>query len=156
MSLYHIAAVDPALPEAAVLLDELSASLAAITGDSGRSSFDMQDVRVPGALFLLARNADGKAVGCGAFRPMGEGVAEVKRMYAQVAGVGLAVLTHLEAAAKEYGYLRLRLETRLVNQRAVAFYEKHGYDRIPNFGKYVGKAEAVCFEKQLSLPENQP
>lgn len=145
----HIAAVDPALPEAAVLLDELSASLAIITGDSGRSSFDMQDVRVPGALFVLARDADGKAVGCGAFRPMGEGVAEVKRMYAQVAGVGHAVLAHLEGAAKEYGYHKLRLETRLVNQRAVAFYEKHGYYRIPNFGKYVGKAEAVCFEKEL-------
>ncbi|MES2041550.1 MAG: GNAT family N-acetyltransferase [Pseudomonadota bacterium] len=153
---FHIVAADPALPEAAVLLDELSARLAAITGDSGRSSFDMQDVRVPGALFVLARNADGKAVGCGAFRPMGEGMAEVKRMYAQVAGVGLAVLTHLESAAKEYGYLRLRLETRLVNQRAVAFYEKHGYHRIPNFGKYVGKAEAVCFEKQLNLTEIQP
>ncbi|MFZ6638104.1 GNAT family N-acetyltransferase [Undibacterium sp. TC4M20W] len=146
---FHVAASDPALPEAAVLLDELSDRLAAITGSSGRSSFDAEDVRVPGALFVLARSADGKAVGCGAFRPMGEGVAEVKRMYAQVAGAGLAVLTHLEAAAKEYGYLKLRLETRLINQRAVAFYEKHGYYRIPNFGKYVGKAEAVCFEKEI-------
>jgi ribosomal protein S18 acetylase RimI-like enzyme len=153
---FHIAAADPTLPEAAVLLDELSERLAAITGSSGRSSFDAEDVRVPGALFVLARSADGKAVGCGAFRPMGEDVAEVKRMYAQVAGAGLAVLTHLEAAAKEYGYLKLRLETRLVNQRAVAFYEKHGYARIPNFGKYVGKAEAVCFEKQLTLTETQP
>lgn len=153
---FHIAAADPALPEAAVLLDELSNRLAAITGSSGRSSFDPEDVRVPGALFVLARNADGKAVGCGAFRPMGEGVAEVKRMYAQVAGAGLAVLTHLEGAAKEYGYVKLRLETRLVNQRAVAFYEKHGYARIPNFGKYVGKAEALCFEKQLTLTETQP
>ncbi|MFZ6711098.1 GNAT family N-acetyltransferase [Undibacterium sp. TC9W] len=149
MSSFHIATVDPALPEAAILLDELSASLAAITGDSGRSSFDMQDVRVPGALFVLARDEDGKAVGCGAFRPMGEGAAEVKRMYAQVAGVGLAVLGHLEAAAKEFGYLRLCLETRLINQRAVTFYEKHGYARIPNFGKYAGRTEAVCFEKIL-------
>ncbi|MFZ6746823.1 GNAT family N-acetyltransferase [Undibacterium sp. JH2W] len=153
---FYIAAADPGLPEAAVLLDELSVRLAAITGSCGRSSFDAEDVRVPGALFVLARNTEGKAIGCGAFRPMGEGVAEVKRMYAQVAGVGLAVLTHLENAAKEYGYHKLRLETRLVNQRAVAFYEKHGYHRIPNFGKYVGKAEAVCFEKQLSHPQNQP
>ncbi|MFZ6874794.1 GNAT family N-acetyltransferase [Undibacterium sp. Di27W] len=155
MHQFHIANVDPALPEAVALLDELCVRLADITGSSGRSSFDAEDVRVPGALFVLARNADGKAVGCGAFRPMGEGVAEVKRMYAQVAGVGLAVLTHLESAAKEYGYRKLRLETRLINQRAVAFYEKHGYVRISNFGKYVGKAEAVCFEKQLNHPQNQ-
>ena len=150
MHQFHIAAADPALLEAAALLDELSARLADITGSSGRSSFDAEDVRVPGALFVLARNADGKAVGCGAFRPMGEGVAEVKRMYAQVAGAGLAILTHLEAAAREYGYQRLCLETRLVNQRAVAFYEKHGYVRIPNFGKYAGRPEAVCFEKILN------
>lgn len=150
MHQFHIAAADPALPEAVALLDELSARLAAITGNSGRSSFDAADVRVPGALFVLACNVEGKAVGCGAFRPMGEGVAEVKRMYAQVAGAGLAILMHLEAAAREYGYHRLRLETRLVNQRAVAFYEKHGYARIPNFGKYAGRPEAVCFEKILN------
>ncbi|MGC2776074.1 MAG: hypothetical protein WA418_10630 [Bradyrhizobium sp.] len=41
------------------------------------------------------------------------------------------------------------LETRLVNAWAVAFYEQHGYRRIPNFGKYVGTRGAVCFEKRL-------
>jgi len=155
---FQVVAADPGLPEAEVLLNELSDRLAAITGSSGRSSFDADDVRVPGALFVLARNAEGKAVGCGAFRPMDQeaGVAEVKRMYAQVAGAGFAILTHLEATAREYGYLSLRLETRLINQRAVVFYEKHGYYRIPNFGKYVGKAEAVCFEKLLDTPKIQP
>jgi len=150
MNQFYIAAADPALPEATALLDELSARLADITGSSGRSSFDLEDVRLPGALFVLARNAAGEAVGCGAFRPMGEGTAEVKRMYAQFAGAGFAILTHLEAAAREFGYHRLRLETRLVNQRAVAFYEKHGYARIPNFGKYAGRTEAVCFEKIIN------
>lgn len=150
MHQFYIVAADPALPEATALLDELSARLADITGSSGRSSFDLEDVRLPGALFVLARNAAGEAVGCGAFRPMGEGTAEVKRMYAQFAGAGFAILTHLEAAAREFGYHRLRLETRLVNQRAVAFYEKHGYARIPNFGKYAGRTEAVCFEKIIN------
>lgn len=150
MHQFYIAAADPALPEATALLDELSACLADITGSSGRSSFDLEDVRLPGALFVLARNAAGEAVGCGAFRPMGEGTAEVKRMYAQFAGAGFAILTHLEAAAREFGYHRLRLETRLVNQRAVAFYEKHGYARIPNFGEYAGRTEAVCFEKIIN------
>ncbi|MFZ6721540.1 GNAT family N-acetyltransferase [Undibacterium sp. Ji49W] len=152
MSLLHIEAVDPALPEAEALLEELSASLAVITGSSGRASFDVQDVRVPGALFVMARDASGVAQACGAIRPMEDGVAEVKRMYARTntLGLGSAVLAHLETAARQYGYRHLRLETRLVNQRAVAFYEKHGYCRIPNFGKYVGKPEAVCFEKTLN------
>ncbi|MFZ6769125.1 GNAT family N-acetyltransferase [Undibacterium sp. Di26W] len=152
MRLFHIEVADPALPEAEVLLEELSASLASITGDSGRTSFDVQDVRVPDALFVLARDASGVALACGAIRPMDEGVAEVKRMYARVntLGLGSAVLVHLETAARQYGYRHLRLETRLINQRAIAFYEKHGYQRIPNFGKYADKPEAVCFEKKLA------
>jgi GNAT superfamily N-acetyltransferase len=149
--IFTIVISDPALPEALVLLDELSASLAAITGDSGRASFDANDVRGPASLFIIARNADGIAVACGAFRPLETGIAEIKRMYArpQTKGAGLAVLRHLEAVASDLGYQKLRLETRLVNQRAVAFYEKHGYFRIENFGKYVGNAAAVCFEKSL-------
>jgi len=64
-------------------------------------------------------------------------------------GVGAAVLAYLETEARALGYTHFWLETRRVNQRAVAFYEKHGYARIPNFGKYVGKTEAVCFAKAL-------
>jgi ribosomal protein S18 acetylase RimI-like enzyme len=50
------------------------------------------------------------------------------------------------------GYETLRLSTRLVNQTAVSFYERNGYRRIPNYGRYQGRDEAVCFEKML-LPE---
>ncbi|HBZ2419723.1 TPA: GNAT family N-acetyltransferase, partial [Klebsiella pneumoniae] len=35
--------------------------------------------------------------------------------------------------------------------RAVAFYVKHNYQRIANYGPYVGKDKAVCFSKHLSL-----
>ncbi|UFZ05312.1 GNAT family N-acetyltransferase [Bradyrhizobium ontarionense] len=131
---------------------ELSATLARITGDSGRSSFDPDDVRGPQACFVVASDACGQAVGCGALRPLDADIAELKRMYARpgTRGVGAAILSHLEIAAAGFGYRALRLETRLVNQRAVRFYERHGYRRIPNFGKYVGRPEAVCFEKRLS------
>jgi ribosomal protein S18 acetylase RimI-like enzyme len=33
---------------------------------------------------------------------------------------------------------------------AVAFYERHGYRVIPNFGKYAGRAEAVCLGKPVA------
>jgi ribosomal protein S18 acetylase RimI-like enzyme len=146
-----IRAEDPATPDAVALTDELSAALAAITGDSGRSSFDPDDVRAPGALFVVARDAGGQAVGCGAFRPLAEGVAEVKRMYARPGnhGVGRAVLAHLEAQAATMGYLALWLETRAVNERAVRFYTAHGYAVISNYGKYAGRPEAVCLAKQV-------
>ncbi|GLH75096.1 N-acetyltransferase [Bradyrhizobium sp. SSBR45G] len=135
-------------------MSELSAALARITGDSGRSSFDPNDVRGSRACFLVARDETGHALGCGALRPLAADIAEVKRMYArpEMRGVGAAILAHLETAAAGYGYQAIRLETRLVNVRAVAFYQRHGYRRIPNYGRYAGRPEAVCFEKRLSRP----
>jgi GNAT superfamily N-acetyltransferase len=145
---------DPESPDARALIDGLSETLRAITGDSGRSSFDASDVRGASAMFVVARNAEGSAVGCGAFRPLQPGVAELKRMFAlpQTRGVGRALLHHLEAEAVRLGYTALWLETRLVNKRAVAFYEAQGYVRIASFGAYVGREEAACFGKRLTFP----
>lgn len=153
---------DPASPTAQQLLGELSAALAAITGDSGQSSFALDDVRGPLARFVVARDADGAALGCGALRPMapsdaGDGpdarVGEIKRMYARpgTRGVGSAILAKLEAEATTLGYGALRLSTRAVNARAVAFYAQRGYRRIDNFGRYAGRVESVCFEKRLAV-----
>ncbi|NYE58926.1 ribosomal protein S18 acetylase RimI-like enzyme [Duganella sp. 1224] len=143
---------DPAAPESALLMAELSTALEAITGDSGRTSFDVDDVRGPMACFVVARSASGAALGCGAFRPLQPGVAEIKRMYARhgTQGVGSAVLRYLEDEALALGYQAIWLETRLVNRRAVDFYEARGYQRIANYGKYIGNPLAVCFEKQLA------
>lgn len=137
--------------DATALMRELSAALALITGDSGEASFDaaaMQDER---ARFAIARDRLGIAVGCGAIRPLRDGVAEIKRMLARPGcpGVGRTVLAFLEDEARALGYRELWLETRLINARAVHFYEKHGYRRRENFGEYIGNPAAVCFEKAL-------
>jgi len=149
--MYTITPEDPTSIVACQLMDELSATLAVITGDSGRSSFDPSDVRVPRALFVVARHEDGRAVGCGALRPITSEIAEIKRMYSRPGsqGAGSAILVYLEAEAAHLGYSILWLETRLVNEHAVLFYERHGYVRIPNYGKYSGNSKAVCFEKRL-------
>ncbi|WP_346900410.1 GNAT family N-acetyltransferase [uncultured Roseibium sp.] len=145
-------AADPGHPDAACLMDRLSETLQEITGDSGRSSFDPDEVRNAGSLFVIARDGDGNALGCGAYRPLQPRIAELKRMYAVPGsrGVGLAILRYLERQARADGYEGLWLETRRVNDRAVRFYERNGYARIPNFGKYAGRPEAVCFEKRLT------
>lgn len=142
---------DPGSAEARLLMDELSDALCAITGDSGRASFDPADVRVPRGCFAIARDASGRLLGCGALRPMDESSAELKRMFARpgTAGVGSAVLRFLEAQARQLGFATLCLETRRVNTRAVAFYERRGYRPIANYGKYAGNAQAVCFAKPV-------
>ena len=146
-----VRAEDPAGADALALVAELSAVLTAITGASGQASFDVSDVQGPRACFALARDAHGRALGCGALRPLEPGVAEIKRMYARhgTSGVGSAVLRFLEDEAVARGYQALWLETRLVNRRAVDFYEARGYRRIANYGKYIGNPLAVCFEKHL-------
>lgn len=148
---------DPESKIARELLEELSAQLAAITGASGKSSFDVTDVRSPNACFVVAWDAAGQPLGCGGFRPVEAGIAEIKRMYARVGsqGVGAAILAFLEAEAVRLGYHTLWLETRRVNERAICFYEKHGYHQRPNYGKYVGRQEAVCFEKHLKSVSRQ-
>ena len=151
MAPHALTAEDPAGADALALVAELSAVLAALTGDTGQASFDVDDVRGPRACFALARDAQGRALGCGALRSMQDDVGEIKRMFARpgTRGVGAALLRFLEGEAARHGYRALRLSTRLVNVRAVAFYERHGYRRIPGYGRYAGSTVSVCFEKVL-------
>ncbi len=145
----RIIEASPYSEDAVQLMEELSENLEAITGSSGRASFQPEDVGVPGALFVIAYDDKGNAIGCGGYRPMEDNTAEVKRMYARLkhVGVGTQVLEYLERKAAGFGYASLRLETRLINKEAVSFYVKRGYHRIENYGKYMVMPEAVCFEK---------
>jgi len=137
--------------EAILLMDELSKNLESITGDSGKSSFNSNDVCVPRSLFVIAYDEDGEAIGCGCIRPINESVAEVKRMFAKIKtmGVGTEILFYLETQARKLGYSALWLETRIINERAVSFYKNRGYYPIPNYGKYVNNPKAICFEKKI-------
>ncbi len=137
--------------EALELLEELSDSLEAITGNNGKASFRLEDMQEPRSVFVITKDCDGKAVGCGAIRPITGEIAEVKRMYARVKGegVGIEILRYLEMKAKTLGYTTLWLETRRINGNAVRFYERNGYLIRENYGKYIGNIEAVCFEKRL-------
>lgn len=147
----RVEAADPAGADAVQLVGELDAALYAITGDSGRTRFASGDAAGGGGRFGVARDAQGRALGCGALRPLEAGAAEIKRMYARPGsrGVGSALLAWLEAQARAIGYRTLRLETRVANGRAIGFYLAHGYRRIDNYGHYAGNAAAACFEKRL-------
>jgi GNAT superfamily N-acetyltransferase len=140
----------PEDPEAVPLIEELSAALAEITGSSGKNSFSNADMDDAKSVFLLATD-EGQAVACGALRRIDDSTAELKRMYSKKrrSGIGALLLAKLELEARLLGYERIQLETRKVNEVAVKFYLKHGYSVIPNFGKYVGNAAAVCFEKSI-------
>ncbi len=135
-----------------LLLSELSDKLNIITGNSGEASFNKNDVLDERSVFVIAE-ADDKPVGCGAIRKIDNYTAEVKRMCARKSGsgTGTCILNFLEKKAKEFGYSTLICETRKINTDAVGFYIKNGYHVIENYGKYVGRDEAICFEKQINV-----
>jgi ribosomal protein S18 acetylase RimI-like enzyme len=121
----------------------------------GCKNFSAASVETPRARFVVAR-LDGQPVGCGALRPLElpvhSHVCEIKRMYARVAGggVGSAVLGHLELEAAALGFTQAWLETRRVNTVAEGFYVRHGYVERANYGAYVRRSEAICFEKRIA------
>ena len=108
------------------------------------------------SVVLVARDDDGTALGCGALRVLGDGVAEVKRMYVAPAargrGVAKAVLAGLEEAARERGWTTLRLETGPRQPEAIGLYSQAGYRPIEAFGAYVDAPDAedsLFFERFL-------
>ncbi len=106
------------------------------------------------AVFVLVRNDDGVALGCGGLRQLDEVSGEVKRMYvvpeSRGSGAADAVLDALEAHALARGWTHLRLETGDRQPDAVAFYRRRGFERITNFGAYAGSASSLCFERELT------
>lgn len=148
---FSIAPGNPDDADARELIGELGESLRLSTGRFSTTSYGAADLLVPRSTFVIARANDGTPLGCGAVRPYTERIAELKRMYArpETKGVGSAILEHLEATARAWGYEELWLETGTTNTHAIAFYERHGYTTIPTFAPYLDRANAVCFAKRL-------
>jgi putative acetyltransferase len=105
------------------------------------------------ALFLVARDSAGVALGCGGLRLLEPGAAEIKRMYvvpaARGSGVAVAILHALEDAGRDLGLNTLKLETGHGQPDAMRFYEREGYSRIENFGSYVGADISRCYARSL-------
>ena len=91
-------------------------------------------------------------VGCGCWKPLGAGTAEMKRMYVRPryrrCGIGGRILTALAQDAQARGYPHAVLETGADDARAIAFYEAAGYRICPPYGAFVGDTHCVCMEKQ--------
>jgi GNAT superfamily N-acetyltransferase len=98
---------------------------------------------------------DRRVVACGAWQPLGEGVAEIKRMFVRPAhrrrGVARQLVGALEEEALAAGRPIVRLETGTYLPAALALYRAAGYLPIPVFGEYVGNPFSVCFEKRLTV-----
>ena len=114
--------------DAVILINQLSDTLSKITGSSGKSSFNNDDVKNDRSLFVIGRIND-KPEGCGAIREISKDTAELKRMYAvnKGKGTGKEILIYLENKARKFGYKEIILETRKCNNNAINFYIHNNY-----------------------------
>jgi putative acetyltransferase len=117
----------------------------------GTFLLDLTELLSPNVTVVVARNGD-LAVGMGALVIKDE-YAEIKRMYlrdeARGHGTADSILQSLEAVARTAGVDTLQLETGPLQPAAIAFYERNGFTRIPNFGEYADSVYSVCYAKSL-------
>jgi GNAT superfamily N-acetyltransferase len=108
----------------------------------------------PHGVFLVLRDDDGRAIGCGGIARFDDARGEVKRMYvlpeARGRGLGRRLLDELEAEARRLGYASVVLETGDRQQEAVGLYESTGYERIPCYPPYDSRELSICYEKRLT------
>lgn len=87
----------------------------------------------PKSCFLMARRGN-DVVGCVALRDLGEGFAEMKRMFvrpqAQGSGVGKRLTTSIMKIASALGYATMRLNTGPLQTEAVNMYQNLGFKFI--------------------------
>ena len=152
-------AVDPSDPEVRIALlryfSEIAERMAHVV--IVEDDFLVDDFTPPGGVFFLVRSGEA-VVGCGAVRNLGnafgdDGIGELKRMWIapdhRGLGLGSRLLRTLEAAARDLGYERLRLDTHAVLVEAIHLYESNGYRAIPPYNDHPDPTH--FFEKSLAI-----
>lgn len=114
----------------------------------------------PAGALLLARTADGRAVGCVALRPVEPpGCCEMKRLYVAPGGRGMGLGRRLAEAilreAERIGYCEMRLDTLPRLTEAVALYRALGFAEIaPYYPTPLG--QTLFMGRALVLPGPGP
>ncbi|WP_370188576.1 GNAT family N-acetyltransferase [Aeromicrobium sp.] len=134
--------VDPDDPRAHAALTSYLGEVDATLADGyAPGPDDLDPYRGPTGVFLLATagggELDGEVLGCGALRDLGDGSAEVKRMWvdarARGTGLGRRLLATLEEHARALGYRRVRLDTNDQLVAALTLYRSAGYAEIERY-----------------------
>lgn len=143
---------DPAQPDIVALLRNSEANSARLYPAESNHHLPLDSLKRPEVRFLVARDADGKAVATGAV-VLGNGWAEIKRMWveedARGQGTARQILNALIEEARTAGIETIRLETGAVSHAALALYERAGFQRREPFANYRPDPLSVFMEKLL-------
>lgn len=144
----------PEIAGAVALIAELDAYQSALYPPESHHALDLASVDDRGLLFVLARDDQGQAVGCGAVVLCPE-YGELKRLYVrpQQRGQGLAkkIMQALETAAVESACGMLKLESGPYQPEALGLYARCGYERCGPYGAYADDPLSVFMQKKLAV-----
>jgi GNAT superfamily N-acetyltransferase len=112
----------------------------------------------PTGVFLVAE-VDGVPAGTAAWRTLGDGRAEMKRVYVEPGfrrrGLAQVLVEALEADAARAGIRSLELNSGPEQPEALALYTALGYTPVPGFGVYACHPDAVFLGKDLATGEGE-
>lgn len=129
-------------PPASDLVDGMIADLAPLYGridGTDTPSASPEEMWAPSGTFLVGWDEHGRPVCGGGVKRLGDGVAEIKRMFvvtdARSSGHARRLLAGLEDAARRLGYGRVRLDTGPQQPHAMALYTSAGYTEIADYNR---------------------
>lgn len=142
----------PKQPDVIAMLAKLDAYCGELYPAESNHLLDVDSLMHPSVVFLVARDANGDAAGCGAYVDRG-GYGEVKRMYVDTAvrghGTGGKLLAEIIKRATEAGLPVLKLETGIHQPEAISLYERDGFVRCAPFGDYQPDPLSLFMERCL-------
>jgi putative acetyltransferase len=151
-----IAPETPLQDEVRVLIKALNAHLSALSPPEFCFQMTAEQIAETATTLFVARDGTGRAVGMGALKRHGDGVAEVKRMYTlpELRGrhIGRAVLKRIEALARSEGFTRLVLETGIERTHGESWglYRRNGFVPCGRLLDYPDSGWNAFFEKTLT------
>ncbi|UVH61022.1 GNAT family N-acetyltransferase [Variovorax paradoxus] len=146
----QISLESPDQPDVIQLIDDLDAYQKPLYPPESHYGIDIAALSAANVLFAVARDDEGKAIGCGAI-VMEPEFGELKRMYVRPEsrgqGIAAKVLSFLESEATARGCALFRLETGVSQPAALSFYASAGYTRRGPFGSYPNDPLSVFMQK---------
>lgn len=153
----EIRTADPASPELRPLIEGNQSHGAAATAAESDHTFGVEELRCPEVTFFAAYEG-ANALGCGAFKALSDGTAELKSVYvsqeARGRGIARQLMDHLAKMAQEQGFHALVLETGSdlcpEYDAARVLYERLGYTFCPPIQGYVEDPLSVFMRLPLT------
>jgi GNAT superfamily N-acetyltransferase len=143
-------------PVARYLVEQVQAEYVQRYGGRDAAAVEPGEFLPPRGVFLVAE-VDGVPAGCGAWRALSPGVAEIKRVYVEPGfrrrGLAQQVVAALEDGAARAGHRSVVLNTGQEQPEALALYAQLGYEPVTGYGIYACAPGAVFLGKDVEPEE---